>query len=365
MASHRLTVCALRVAAIVASAGTVLGEAPPYPVKRVEVAFPSGGVSLAGTLYLPDTPGRHPGIVLIHGSGRATRGWPNALHAADFAAHGIATLSYDKRGVGASGGSFDENEDLEPLAADASAAARYLMSRPEIDRARVGLWGRSQGAWVAPLAAAQLEHVAFVVLVVGGGVPVLEQQLFQSKAMLRRLGLDEADLQAVLRAQRAMTTYYNSDNPAALQSEAEEAINAVRDREWFERLPLRVVVNSRNVPPPSWVAANREGSIRPLRQARFDPADYLRRLKMPVLAVLAGSDDRTPTEETAARLAALISPARLTARVFPGADHMLCAARADGELQQCTLLAGVEEFMRGWLVEQALVAPAESRSGGK
>jgi hypothetical protein len=44
---------------------------------------------------------------------------------------------------------------------------------------------------------------------------------------------------------------------------------------------------------------------------------------------------------------------------------MLCPARADGELQQCTLLAGVEEFMRGWLVEQSVVAPPESRSGGK
>ncbi|HEV8336720.1 MAG TPA: alpha/beta hydrolase [Candidatus Polarisedimenticolia bacterium] len=365
MTSPKLAVSVLLLAAFTAS-GAALGGTPPYPVKRVEVAFPSGGVSLAGTLYLPDAPGRHPAIILIHGSGRATRGWPNALHAADFSAYGIATLTYDKRGVGASGGSFDENEDLEPLAADASAAARYLASRPEIDGARLGLWGRSQGAWVAPLAAAQLEHVAFVVLVVGGGVPVLEQQLFQSKAMLRRLGLDEADLQAVLRAQRALTAYYNSDEPAALQSEAQEAIKAIRDREWFERLPLRVVVDSRQVPPPAWVIAHREGPIRPLRQARFDPAGYLQRLKAPVLAVLAGSDDLTPTEETAARLAGLVPPAQLTARVFPGADHMLCAARADGELTQCPLLAGVEEFMRDWLVRQAAVPAADSgRSGGK
>ena len=74
----------------------------PHRVEAVTVR--NGDVVLKGTLMLPTTPGPHPAIVLAHGSGDATRNvgaWN--LH---FLRLGMAVLSLDKRGAGASGGDW-------------------------------------------------------------------------------------------------------------------------------------------------------------------------------------------------------------------------------------------------------------------
>ena len=54
---------------------------------------------LAGTLLVPARPGPHPAVVMIHGSGAATRDalWPWADM---YARAGIAVLIHDKRGTG-------------------------------------------------------------------------------------------------------------------------------------------------------------------------------------------------------------------------------------------------------------------------
>ncbi len=48
--------------------GTTLGVRR-HPYRAETVAFESGGAQLAGTLLLPDRPGPHPAVVMIHGSG--------------------------------------------------------------------------------------------------------------------------------------------------------------------------------------------------------------------------------------------------------------------------------------------------------
>ncbi len=52
------------------------GASPVHAVDTVRtesVRFLSGGVTLAGTLFIPDERGRHPAIVLFHGSGPEPR----------------------------------------------------------------------------------------------------------------------------------------------------------------------------------------------------------------------------------------------------------------------------------------------------
>src|SRR5262245_12603953 len=48
----------------------------PRPVLRYEkhdVSFANGRVTLAGTLYAPASPGKHTGVVVVHGSGATSR----------------------------------------------------------------------------------------------------------------------------------------------------------------------------------------------------------------------------------------------------------------------------------------------------
>ena len=90
-------------------------------------------------MVLPSGTGPFPAVVFLHGSGAEGR-WASRFLARRLAEEGFAALIWDKRGVGGSGGSWEES-GFEDLAGDAAAAVAFLRSRPEIDPERVGLHG--------------------------------------------------------------------------------------------------------------------------------------------------------------------------------------------------------------------------------
>ncbi len=169
----------------------LLGSLRPVPVRAqapryhtTAVAFASAGTTLAGTLFLPTAPVAA-AVVLVHGSGQEPR---QLGLAGQLAARGIAVLTYDKRGVGASGGVYVGPEvgtnnvaaaNLRLLATDASAALTALAARLPARHGPVGLLGGSQAGWVMPLAAQQNPAVRFLVLFSGPVVTVREQLRFQ------------------------------------------------------------------------------------------------------------------------------------------------------------------------------------------
>lgn len=127
------------------------------------VTFTNGAVRLSGTLVIPKSPGLHPAVVMIHGGGSQHRAYFSALPYL-LANAGVAALVYDKRGVAASTGNRRTSRFVE-FADDALAGVRYLKSRSDIARDRVGLYGHSQGGWHAQLAAVRGgADVAFVVM---------------------------------------------------------------------------------------------------------------------------------------------------------------------------------------------------------
>src|SRR4029079_10391633 len=109
------------------------------------------------------------------------------------ARHGIATLVYDKRGTGDSSGDY-RDESFNDFAADALAGIHYLQSRPEVRSMRVGLYGRSHGGIVAPLAASLSKNVAFIINVSGAGVAPYRQVTFQTEAQMRRDGFSQTEI---------------------------------------------------------------------------------------------------------------------------------------------------------------------------
>lgn len=94
--------------------------APAVPYREQDVRFQSEGVTLAGTLRLPLAKGAHPAMFLLQGSGDADRE-AESFYADYFARQGIATLVYDKRGIGSSGGDY-RAESFQDFAADARSA---------------------------------------------------------------------------------------------------------------------------------------------------------------------------------------------------------------------------------------------------
>jgi hypothetical protein len=149
----------------------------PRPYTNHEVAFPSedGSIKLAGTLSLPNGKGPFPAVVLVAAAGPEGRDEEAGGHlvfvvlADHLLRKGVAVLRYDKRGVGDSGGDFSK-ATFADLVSDADAAFRWLIARPEIDRAHVGMIGHSEGGSICPAVAAREPQVAFVVAMAGSGL---------------------------------------------------------------------------------------------------------------------------------------------------------------------------------------------------
>ncbi|MGW4517627.1 alpha/beta hydrolase family protein [Streptomyces sp. NPDC004393] len=153
---------------------------------RQEVTFRGGGgLVLHGTVLSKDgAPGPAPGIVLVGGSGSGPR-QEYRQEAEAFARAGIITLAYDKRTVGYS----LLHRDFGLLADDALAGVRLLQSRSGVNPRQVGLWGFSEGGWVAPLAASRSSDVAFVVTIGGSGYDPLRTQSWNLTTHLRHQGV--------------------------------------------------------------------------------------------------------------------------------------------------------------------------------
>jgi hypothetical protein len=107
------------------------------------------GPILAASLELAGRAGT-PGVVLVGGSGPSdrTNGGFFTPIIERLIASGIAVLSYDKRGVGRSQGSWHD-ASVDDLARAALAAVSALRARSEVDSERVTVFGHSEGGWVA------------------------------------------------------------------------------------------------------------------------------------------------------------------------------------------------------------------------
>ena len=278
--------------------------APPRSTKE-EVRFKNGDVLLAGTLVKPLGLGPHPAIVVIHGAGPLGRdGWQYRCLGDMFARHGIAALVYDKRGVGRSTGNT-EAATFDDLAGDAAAAVEALSRRADVDRGRIGLFGSSQGGWLAPLAASRRAGVAFLILDKGTAVTVEEQELQRVEYGLRAAGFPEVQIADALAYTRLVfRAAYGGEGWAELEAATKRA----RDEKWAETVQL----------------AETEKDLEGWRLQRFDPAPVLRRTTIPVLALFGGKDTLVPPVETTDRLRRYLEEAGnrdVTIRIFPELGH--------------------------------------------
>jgi dienelactone hydrolase len=263
-----------------------------------EVSFENAGTTLCGTLHVPARGTGRPGVVLVHGSGPGPRSSLTA-HAEAFAREGIVALTYDKRTEGYS----VTRRDYGLLAADALAAVRLLAAQPETDRERVGLWGFSEGGWVAPLAASRSDEIAYVVLVGASGLPPARQQGWALETYLRRNGVRGAMVDAL----------------------AEVGIRQLAAAGLFA-------------------------------EAHHDGVPVLRTLRQPVLA-LWGQHDRVvpPGESLLIFREALADNDRITLRVVPGADHGVCEPGKPAKLAP-----GYVEFVTSWITGAPATAWSET-----
>lgn len=184
---------ALLMPAVAGESQSAAKTSPPASAPESEVTLDTGSGTLAGTLRLPATPGPWPVALIIAGSGPTDRngnstllrGPNNSLQllAQGLAEGGVASLRYDKRGVGASVMALTSEADLrfDTYVEDAIGWMQKLAADPRFS-SRVVI-GHSEGALMA-LEVAQApglkDHVDACVSIAGtalAGDALLRRQL--------------------------------------------------------------------------------------------------------------------------------------------------------------------------------------------
>jgi hypothetical protein len=112
-------------------------------------------------------------------------------------------LSFDKRGVGDSGGPAGDN-GVEQVAA---AAFRFLKQQPGVDPARIGIWGMSEGGIVAPKVATFENGVRFIVNESGSIVDANTEEIERTANMMPVDGFSERDIADAVAFQRLKFHY--------------------------------------------------------------------------------------------------------------------------------------------------------------
>ena len=335
----------------------------PFPYDTVGVSFANpraSGVTLAGTLTRPRGTGPFPCVVLVSGSGPQDRdesvfGHRPFLVLADrLARRGIASLRTDDRGVGGSTGKFAD-ATTEDFAGDVRAALDFLAKRSEIDRARIGLVGHSEGGLVATLVASRARDIAYVVLLASPGLPGDSILVHQSTALRRAMGVGEDALARESAIARRVYASLRAGDSAGVATEVAALV-----RVQLEGVPeaQRAAMGGSD----SLAAAATRQMLSPWMRffVTFDPRPALREVKCPVLALAGEKDLQVPaTENLAAIREALAAGGNhdVLVRELPGLNHLfqtctLCAPIEYGRIEE-TIAPAALDAIADWLVKKA------------
>ena len=264
-----------------------------------ELQIEGDGFTLA-TSYSPAGP---TALVALHGAGEGTRESLSLRHLHELLPpHGIGVVTFDRRGEGESTGDATRGRfDLQ--ADDALAVLRAIGAE------RGGLFGYSQGGWIAPLAAARSDDVAFLVLVASIGVTPSEQMMVAVERQLRLAGYGDDVVDRALDLRRRFEHWIHAVAPEPDEQLAGDLLAAV-DEPWAGQLWL----------PPTLL--DEEGVRLWIEEMDYDPRPTFEQVRVPTLSFYGELDSWAPVEASVrAWRDARGDGVELV--VIPGAEHDL------------------------------------------
>ena len=295
-------------------------------VVRRTISFKSGDETLVGDLVLPAGPGPHPAILGVAGTGSQNRYGDIVLPDGTVLPHGrypwianrlaqagIASMFWDKRGVGQSSGGNrqpgdgpgerDSYTSVMTDVQDAQSALNFLSVQPEVDQGRIAVMGRSAGVYFTCLLAKRTNLPAAYILT-GGlymGIDEFMALIYERVLAYAARGPEE---EAWVKAN--LSTFYNIARHWRAVLEA-----ANRGDDVYERWEGDVVI--------------RQHLTRLKQELEYPLYDQFRYLNKPVLICHGDKDVNVPVQEAYKIDKKLrdTGNAEVTLVIVPGADHSM------------------------------------------
>lgn len=335
---------------------------PPYPYYTEEVKFDNieDNVTLAGTLSLPTKDGVFPTVILITGSGPQDRnqeilGHKPFLVISDYLTRrGMGVLRYDDRGTAKSTGDFSSGTSLD-FSRDVLAAVDYLKSRPEVNANKIGLIGHSEGGLIAWMVGSENPDIAFIVSLASPGIRGDSILLLQQKLIYQQSGISKEIVKDITTANsqiygilsQAKDTSEVLIELSAPMTKLYEALISEKQRETISREAfISEQIATLNSPWMKFFLS-------------YDPAEAIKKVTCPVLALNGSNDLQVPPKENLNAIKSLLSRAgngHLTLVEIPGLNHLFQESSTGlpneyGMIEQ-TFAPTVLEIISDWISAQ-------------
>jgi uncharacterized protein len=249
------------------------------------------------------TPAGETVVVAVHGASAGTRDFHLYEHLhATLPDVGVGVATFDRRGEGASSGDRSVGQ-IDLQARDALAVVEAL----GVDH--VGLWGFSQGGWVAPLAAGMSSQIEFLVLIASTGVTPADQMRYAAAEQLRRAGYGRDVIeQAELLRERYEAWVHRPESALGAQLRADLA--AASQEPWWQ-----LVFLDASLP-------DTEGRAEWIAEMDLDPIPIFAATRVPTLLFYGEEDEWSPVGPSVAAWRRARANA-VEVVVIPGASHDL------------------------------------------
>lgn len=263
------------------------------------VTVGAAGFRLPGTLTLPACEGKHPLVILVHGSGPQDRDetiGPNKPFrdlAWGLAARGIATLRYEKRTKVYGAACVPEGREMDydtECVDDVVETVRWAKAQPDVAADSVYVLGHSLGATLAPRIAKRADGVAGIVLVAALARP-LEDAVVEQTAYVSSL----TDASGVA-GQQIEDIKRQADN-----------IKKLGTPEFDDKIPLLL-----GIPRSYWAFAN-----------VYKPVEVAAELALPMLILQGERDYQVTMEDFGLWRLGLLRNKNAFFKSYPKLNHLL------------------------------------------
>jgi pimeloyl-ACP methyl ester carboxylesterase len=288
------------------------------------------GVTLSATLSVPAGVREPSVVILVHGSGPATRDEefgghrPFAVLADYLARQGVAVLRYDKRGIMQSTGDYVHHTQAQ-LADDLLSVIQAARARMQFRR--VGVIAHSEGPMIAArVAAMHPQSIDFLVSLAGVGLPGMELILMQDRLAAQDRGATPSELERLARYERSFYgTVVAQPDPAARVEELKQLLDHLSAQDSALVTKYRMNVGTLSL------KMAQEPALRVLLTA--NPSADWSKVRCPVLALNGTLDHQVPVESLDAIMKALRAGGNRQAQgvAMPSLNHMFQTARTGAE----------------------------------
>lgn len=300
----------------------------PYQQEDVKFVNVKGGHQLAGTLTIPTDENFSQVAILVTGSGPQNRdeellGHKPFLVISDrLTRQGIAVLRYDDRGVGESKGIF-KGSTTRDFADDVNAAVTFLKSRKDMSGKKIGVVGHSEGGMIAPIVASENKAVDYIVLLAGPGIDILELMMLQTDKISESEGATKKERERNGKATRKAFNFLRKNTDAS-KEELKEGLTKILD-EVYAELPAEDKEEMGD--KETFLGGQMDMLLDDwfLYFMRFNPQDYLTKVKCPVMAVNGELDLQVTAKENLAGIEKSLKKANnknVMIKEYKGMNHL-------------------------------------------